>query len=68
MEAARLQKMIESRSFIVTGGAVRTTVSLGVASAPADGTSAGELLNVADSRMYLRKDGRNRPETASWPA
>jgi diguanylate cyclase (GGDEF)-like protein len=62
MEAARLQRMIETRSFAVTGGAVRTTVSMGVASAPADGDTAADLMNVADSKMYLRKDGRNRPE------
>ena len=62
IEAARLQRMIEARSFTVTGGTVRTTVSMGVASAPADGDTAGDLMNIADSKMYLRKDSRNRPE------
>jgi diguanylate cyclase (GGDEF)-like protein len=58
LEAARLQRMIDSRTFQVTGGAARTSVSVGVSCSPADGTTSGELLSVADSAMYLRKDMR----------
>jgi GGDEF domain-containing protein len=50
--------MIDSRTFQVTGGAARTSVSVGVSCSPADGTTSGELLSVADSAMYLRKDIR----------
>jgi diguanylate cyclase (GGDEF)-like protein len=57
-EAARLQRMIETRTFQVPGGAARTSVSVGVACTPADGVTASELLSSADSAMYLRKDIR----------
>jgi diguanylate cyclase (GGDEF)-like protein len=56
LEAMRLQRMIESRTFSFSGGAARTTVSVGLASSPADGATATDLLNVADGHMYMRKD------------
>jgi diguanylate cyclase (GGDEF)-like protein len=58
LEAARLQRMIESRSFPVPGGAARTSVAVGVACSPADGVTAADLLRVADGAMYIRKDIR----------
>lgn len=66
-EAARLQRMIEGRTFNFPGGAARTSVAVGVACSPADGTTTADLLNVADGAMYIRKDIR-RSDTSARPA
>lgn len=67
-EAARLQKMIQERGISVPGGAAHTSVSVGIACSPADGLSARELLSVADTAMYLRKDIHRGSETLARSA
>jgi diguanylate cyclase (GGDEF)-like protein len=64
LEALRLQRMIEGRTFNFTGGAARTSASVGLASFPADGLTAAELLNIADGHMYVRKDIAREARTA----
>ncbi|MGE0057458.1 MAG: GGDEF domain-containing protein [Dehalococcoidia bacterium] len=63
-EAARLQRMIEGRTFNFAGGAARTSVAVGVACSPSDGTTTAELLSVADGAMYIRKDIRRGDASA----
>lgn len=66
--AERLRSAIASEpiaSDMVAGGLV-ATVSVGVATYPADGCSVQELLHQADQAMYLAKLlGRNQVRTAS---
>lgn len=60
--AARLRSLTSDRPLVVDGaGAVRVTVSVGVAVFPDHGGSADELLQAADEAMYAAKRlGRNR--------
>ncbi|MFN8573266.1 MAG: GGDEF domain-containing protein [Gemmatimonadaceae bacterium] len=62
----RLRTLVERNPIELPGGvAIRMTVSGGVASAPADGTSAAELLRAADLRLFeAKRAGRNRLVTA----
>ncbi|HHJ51773.1 MAG TPA: GGDEF domain-containing protein, partial [Caldithrix abyssi] len=44
---------------------IKVTISIGVASAPADGDTPEELLNKVDAAMYsAKRNGRNRVEMA----
>ena len=60
MEANRLQRMVEGLNYPGPMGAVRTSLSVGVASCPTDAKTADGLLEFADSKMYLRKDSARR--------
>ena len=53
----------------VAGVDTPITVSIGVATAPDDGTDLQALFAVADQRLYAAKaDGRDRVRGAGWPA
>ncbi len=62
--AERLRAAIEEHAFpLVAAGTI--TISLGVATLPADGDSGGSLIRAADRALYLAKrHGRNRIESA----
>lgn len=64
--AEKLRKAVEEAVFKPKGDETRITVSLGVATAPADGARFDELVEAADIAMYAAKDaGRNRVYTFS---
>ena len=55
--------------FLIAGQRIKTTVSIGIALNPEDGTDATTLLKNADVAMYkAKKRGRNRLELFSAPA
>ncbi|GMR18000.1 MAG: diguanylate cyclase [Gammaproteobacteria bacterium] len=60
--AERIRKGIENLTISVDGITIKTTVSLGLSSIPAEPLDTfDELLKVADQRLYLAKElGRNR--------
>lgn len=60
--AERVRVAVERERFVVAGQPVQLTLSIGVASRTAEGsTTIDQLLYVADQRMYLAKKlGRNR--------
>lgn len=69
--AERIRSAVESASFEVDTAAapVGVTVSIGLASAPTDATTARDLLHLADVAVYRAKaEGRNRTTLASGPA
>ncbi|MEX2237134.1 MAG: EAL domain-containing protein [Dehalococcoidia bacterium] len=57
--AERLLKAIREEAVIVNGEAVHTTVSIGVAMIPDDGSTVEELLVSADLALYQAKARRN---------
>lgn len=65
--AERIRRTVEETPFDGgRGGALRLTVSVGVASYPAHGRTREELLDQADKAMYRAKSlGRNRVASAS---
>ena len=65
--AERIRRGVAARRYAVGGDdSVRVTISLGVASFPADATTADELLHRADLAVYRAKlQGRNRVHAAS---
>ncbi|MHB0916945.1 MAG: diguanylate cyclase [Thiobacillus sp.] len=59
--AERLRAAVEAQPFDVNSEPIRMTVSIGVASWPAQADSAEALVAAADTAMYAAKqDGRNR--------
>jgi diguanylate cyclase (GGDEF)-like protein len=59
--AEKVRAAVESAALALDGKLVRTTVSIGVASYPGDGSSLDLLLSHADRNMYQAKlTGRNR--------
>jgi diguanylate cyclase (GGDEF)-like protein len=67
--AERIRESIENKVFrLPTGGELRITVSLGIASLPEHGTDANTLIDAADRALYDAKSmGRNRVCVASPP-
>jgi len=62
----RIRRAIEGSTFDARGGDLATTVSVGVASYPADGGSLDVIMDKADKAMYRAKQqGRNRVVAAS---
>lgn len=64
--ANRIKRMVEAARILDrTGTEIPVTLSIGVATWPAHGKSADELLDAADSAMYqAKKAGRNRVVSA----
>ena len=59
--AEKLCLAVEQTSFVLKGQDTRITVSIGVATAPEDGSTYEELVDNADKAMYAAKgDGRNQ--------
>lgn len=64
--AERIRRRVETHSFPTDAShegkrSLRTTISIGIASLSEDCSSAGQLLNLADTAMYRAKEtGRNR--------
>jgi diguanylate cyclase (GGDEF)-like protein len=59
--AERIRKVVERTRFGPEGVAIQVTLSLGVASAPADAADADHLVSAADKALYWAKEhGRNR--------
>jgi diguanylate cyclase (GGDEF)-like protein len=57
----RVKKIIESKELDVSGKKIKSTVSIGIAGYPKDGTDLQELMNKADKAMYASKGaGKNR--------
>ena len=61
MIAEKLRKAVEKNVFTLKGQETRITVSIGIATAPEDGTNYGAIVEAADTAMYLAKaSGRNQ--------
>jgi diguanylate cyclase (GGDEF)-like protein len=59
--AEKLRKSIEKNVFHLKGQETLITVSIGIATAPEDGTYYAEIVEAADTAMYLAKaGGRNQ--------
>ncbi len=59
--AERVRKNIKAHDFKVEGHLLKVTVSIGIASYPADVTSGDELVEKADQALYAaKKGGRDR--------
>jgi diguanylate cyclase (GGDEF)-like protein len=66
--AEKLRHAVEKTIFMLKGQESRITVSIGVATAPADGTDYAELVEAADTAMYLAKtSGRNQIQVFTGP-
>lgn len=56
-----LRQQLESCDLKLTGGALRITLSAGIAVYPAEGSTIDEVVQKADQAMYrAKKEGRNR--------
>jgi diguanylate cyclase len=59
--AERIRGAIEAHTFVLDDVSIGITISIGVATAPGDGTSLKELVGAADRALYRAKEsGRNR--------
>jgi len=59
--AERIRKAVTNSAFDMKGIQVSSTVSIGIASFPADSENIEELINLADQAMYQSKqNGRNK--------
>ena len=67
--AEKLREGTEKNIFMLKGTETRITISIGVATAPEDGTTFEEIVDAAVAAMYIAKDaGRNRVELFTGPA
>jgi len=63
--AQKLRRAVEDNLFRLKDQETRITASIGIATAPDDGTTIEPLVDAADKAMYAAKDaGRNRVRTA----
>lgn len=68
MIAEKLRKAVETNTFQLKGQETRITVSIGVATAPEDGTDYVTIVEAADTAMYLAKaSGRNQTQVFTGP-
>ena len=66
--AEKLRKSVEKSVFQVKGQETKITVSIGVATAPEDGTYYAQIVEAADTAMYLAKArGRNQLQVFTEP-
>jgi len=66
--AEKLRKSVEKTVFWMKGQETMITVSIGVATAPEDGTYYAEIVDAADTAMYLAKArGRNQLQIFTGP-
>jgi diguanylate cyclase (GGDEF)-like protein len=66
--AERIRQKVEATAFASRGGAIRVTVSIGLASCTMDIKDSSDLLERADKALYQAKDrGRNRTIVAGVP-
>jgi diguanylate cyclase (GGDEF)-like protein len=66
--AEKLREATEKNVFMLKGEETRITVSIGLATAPKDGSSFEEIVDAADAAMYNAKEsGRNRVELFTGP-
>jgi diguanylate cyclase (GGDEF)-like protein len=64
--AERIRERVKALSFDTGQGALRVTLSLGVAAFPDDGAGKGELIERADACLYhAKRHGRDRSVSAS---
>ena len=64
--AERIRQSIEAEVFAGTGGNFGCTLSLGIATFPADGDTKAELIAAADKALYAAKNnGRNQTKCAT---
>ena len=68
MIAEKLRKAVEKNIFMLKGQDTRITVSIGVATAPEDGSDYVVIVEAADTAMYLAKaSGRNQSKVFTGP-
>jgi diguanylate cyclase (GGDEF)-like protein len=61
LAAERIRESVEAHTFALDGVSIRVTISIGVATAPGDGSSIKDLVGAADRALYEAKEtGRNR--------
>jgi len=66
--AEKLRKSIEKNVFHLKGQETLITVSIGLSTAPEDGTYYAEIVEAADTAMYLAKaGGRNQVQVFTGP-
>jgi diguanylate cyclase (GGDEF)-like protein len=66
--AEKLRKAVEKKVFHLKGQETWITVSIGVSTAPGDGTEYDAIIEAADTAMYLAKaSGRNQIQVFTEP-
>jgi diguanylate cyclase (GGDEF)-like protein len=66
--AEKLRGGTEKNIFRLKGEETRITISIGLATAPEDGSTFEEIVDAADAAMYIAKEaGRNRVELFTGP-
>ncbi len=65
----KVRSAVTDNPIVTDAGAVRLTISLGVACHPADGTTVATLIAAADDALYqAKRSGKNRVCVATSPA
>ena len=66
--AEKLRKAVENKRFLLKGQETRVTVSIGIATAPEDGSEYSAIVDAADTALYLAKaSGRNQIQKFTGP-